>query len=301
MRLDRFLALLLLGGVVLSGCVSNRLQGPDYSALGPAWIADGLAGEVAPLVLRHRVLLIGDTGLFLEDDPTLAALGSWAAAAPSSSVIFLGDNVYDEGLVDDDRERCQKVLTQLLESTTARKIFIPGNHDWGFSPKGQNHDAILNQQTFIDAWSASSAEFLPRDGCIGPEARVLRNADRSGRAIVLLALDPTPWINSRLREACPRPETRESYLALLAEQLRSHAEDLVLVASHYPMRTGGPHGGLSYGFLIDTLIGLLGFARPALHRAQLRQVVQCPGDVGVLKTDLLTDRQRPLVQRFGPS
>jgi len=261
MRLNRSSALLLvllLG--VLSGCVSNRLKGPNHSAQGPAWIADGLSGEVAPLELRHRVLLIGDTGVFLEEDPTLASLGRWAAAAPSSSVLFLGDNVYNEGLVEDDRERGQKVLTQLLESTTARKIFIPGNHDWGFSPKGQNRDAILNQQTFIDAWPDSSAEFVPRDGCIGPEARLLRRADGAGRAIVLLALDPTPWINPRLREACPRPETRESYLALLAQQLRTHSEDFVLVSSHYPMQTGGPHGGLSYGFLADRLIGLLGWA-----------------------------------------
>ena len=70
MRLNRSSALLLLLIVVLSGCVSNRLKGPIYSAQGPAWIAEGLGGEVAPLELRHRVLLIGDTGLFLEDDPS---------------------------------------------------------------------------------------------------------------------------------------------------------------------------------------------------------------------------------------
>ena len=152
------------------------MKGPIYAADGPAWQAEGVSSGAAEIELAHRVILIGDTGLFLEDDPTLAALGRWTDAAPSSSVVFLGDNIYNEGLVEDDRERGEKVLTQLLQSTSSPKYFIPGNHDWGFSPKGMNSEAILNQQTFLDAWSASPTTFSPRDGCMGPVEHVLHDA-----------------------------------------------------------------------------------------------------------------------------
>lgn len=274
MSLARSLATLVLLLVGATGCVSNRLDGPIYDAETEGWVRPGWAaaqptesvahgsGARAGNVfqLEHRLLLIGDTGLFLEGDPTLAALGEWSADAEASSIVFLGDNIYNEGLVEDDRERGERVLTQLLSSSAAPKVFVPGNHDWGLSPKGQNRQAILNQQAFIDGWTADSAAFLPRDGCMGPSERVLHRAGPGQRDVVLVTVDPTPWINPRLREACPSPETKESFLAALGETLERHAEDYVVVTSHYPMRTGGPHGGLTYGFLGDMITGMLGWA-----------------------------------------
>jgi Calcineurin-like phosphoesterase len=256
----RLLVILSLAWVALSGCASNRLKGPIHAADGPPWVAGDLSREIAPIDLQHRVLLIGDTGYFLEEDPTLAAVGRWSAGAPASSVLFLGDNVYNEGLVDDDRERGEAILAQLLESTQRRKIFLPGNHDWGFSPRGQNQQAILNQQAFVDTWPDGNAEFVPRDGCMGPVTRVLHEAAPGARDVVLIAMDPTPWINPLLRDACPTPETHDSYLALLEQELEAHAEDFVIVASHYPMRTGGPHGGLTYGVIGDMITGIIGWS-----------------------------------------
>jgi hypothetical protein len=76
---------------------------------------------------------------------------------------------------------------------------------------------------------------------------------------VLVALDPTPWISPGLRADCPEATTPESHLAALAAALAAHAGDFVIVASHYPMRTGGPHGGLSYGFVGDLIVGVIGW------------------------------------------
>ena len=260
MKSNRWLTLLLLFAVTLSGCVSNRLKGPVYAADGPPWVAGDRSVEIAPIDLEYRILLIGDAGYYLEDDPTLAALGRWAEDAPLSSIVFLGDNIYNEGLVDDDRDRGEQILSQQLESSVAQKIFIPGNHDWGLSPKGQNREAILNQQTFVDEWPDGSADFLPRDGCMGPMKRVLHDGGPGSRDVVLVALDPTPWINPRLRDACPVPETHPSHLARLEDELANHSDDFVLVASHYPLRTGGPHGGLTYGVIGDMITGVIGWA-----------------------------------------
>lgn len=249
----------LLTTLLLFGCMSNRLDGPLYLADDPPWIAGAQSHAVAPAEVVHRVVLIGDAGYYLEDDQTLAALGRWTTEVESTAV-FLGDNIYNEGLVDDDRERGEPILAQQLAATPVRKIVIPGNHDWGFSPKGQNAKAIQNQQAFVDEWTDGSAEFIPKDGCMGPEARILHPIDGSHPAVVLVTIDPTPWINERLREACPQPETPQSSLALLESILAQHAQDHVVVVSHYPMLTGGPHGGLTYGFPADMFIGVIGWS-----------------------------------------
>jgi hypothetical protein len=247
--------------VSLAGC-AHRLSGPLHTAEEPPWIAERLAGvaqEIEGFKIHHRVLLIGDTGYYLENDPTLEALDRWATEVESSSVLFLGDNIYNEGLTTEDREHGESILSHQLAATQARKIFIPGNHDWGLWPKKMNAEAIRNQQTFVDTWPDGRAEFIPKDGCMGPEKRVLweRSADRA--SVVFIALDPTPWINPRLRKACPRPQTQTEFLEQLDRELSRHAEDFIILGSHYPMLTGGPHGGLTYGFLADMIVTPLGW------------------------------------------
>ncbi len=252
------LALSILLLAALSGC-ANRLSGPIHSADGPAWIAEGLSNAVPEIEISHRVVMIGDTGYFLEDDPTLQALDAWATSVESSSVLFLGDNIYDEGLTDEDREHGEQILDQQLKATAAHKIFIPGNHDWGLLPKDQNAKAIRNQQTRVDEWPAGHAEFIPKEGCMGPTSRILLEGDDSRKTVVFIALDPTPWINERLRKDCPTPQTKSEFLAELDAQLAQHKDDFVVLGSHYPMLTGGPHGGLTYGFFIDMIITPIGW------------------------------------------
>jgi hypothetical protein len=254
----RLLSFLLI--FILSGC-AHRLTGPIHSAEGPPWIAEDLvaAAELPALEIHHRILLIGDTGYYLENDPTLEALDRWATRVDSSSVLFLGDNIYNEGLTDEDREHGENILAHQLAATDALKIFIPGNHDWGLLPKDQNAKAIRNQQAFVDEWPAGQAEFIPKEGCMGPVTRILLDRTDERRAVVFIALDPTPWINARLREDCPTAETQDEFLAQLDDALSAHAEDFVILGSHYPMLTGGPHGGLSYGLLTDMIITPIGW------------------------------------------
>jgi hypothetical protein len=255
----------LLVGCLLAGSLAgcaNRLTGPIYNAAGPPWIAAGAPVEVSSIAgddLRHRIILIGDTGYYLENDPTLKSLNRWATEFPSTSVIFLGDNIYNEGLTDEDRAHGEQILAHQLASTAALKVFIPGNHDWGLLPKDQNAKAIRNQQAFIEGWPAGRAEFIPKDGCMGPVTRILHEDVDADRAVIFIALDPTPWINTRLREDCPRAQTEEDFLLRLDEALAEYAEDFVLLGSHYPMLTGGPHGGLTYGFLADLVITPIGW------------------------------------------
>jgi len=260
-------------GLGLAGC-AHRLSGPDYGAERGAWIEASIASApdaspapaaesfstAAPAFeVAHRVVLIGDAGYYLEDDPTLAALGRATEDAARASVVFLGDNIYDEGMTDEDVARGRKILGHQLEATRARKLVIPGNHDWGFFSKKYNAKSIRNQQLFVDGWPGGDADFLPKDGCMGPEERILAKASDARPAVVLIALDPTPWIHPRLRALCSHAQSTADHLDRLDALLRLHRDDFVIVASHYPMLTGGPHGGLSYGFLADLVVTPLGW------------------------------------------
>lgn len=243
----------------LLGCSDPILEGPNYPAEGPPYVASQYAEETDDIALAYRLLLIGDAGLFLENDPTLAALDKWARDAPSSSVLFLGDNIYDNGLKEEERDAAETILSQQLAATDVHKIFIPGNHDWGMVPSERNIQSIVNQQEYIDDWPSGNAVYVPRDGCMGPDKIVLSAGQGGVASIVLVLLDPTPFMSPRLREVCPRDVPDAEHFARLDEMLQSHADDYVIVASHYPMITGGPHGGLSYGFIGDILVSFYGW------------------------------------------
>ena len=65
---------------------------------------------------------------------------------------------------------------------------------------------VEDQQRFVDGWSNGTAEFIPKDGCMGPTTRVLREREGNRPAVVFVAVDPTPWIQERIREYCPLPD-----------------------------------------------------------------------------------------------
>jgi hypothetical protein len=64
-------------------------------------------------------------------------------------------------LTDEDRERGEQILGQQLEATAARKLVLPGNHDWGLLPRDYNAKSIANQQVFVDGWPAGPTADSP--------------------------------------------------------------------------------------------------------------------------------------------
>ncbi len=247
-----FSLVLLLG---LGACAEPVLEGPNHGAKGPPFIAEAMIQVVPEIVVEQRIILIGDAGLFRENDKTLAALGDWAGEVDASAVLFLGDNIYDNGLVEEARAEAEQILSQQLAATEKLKVFLPGNHDWGMDPAQQNLEAILNQQSFIDSWPQGDARFLPRDGCLGPATVEFPG---QSRAVVLVLVDPTPFLTPRLLDVCKESADEQAHFDALAATLEQHADDYVIMASHYPLLTGGPHGGLSYGGIGDIIVDIYG-------------------------------------------
>lgn len=203
------------------------------------------AGEVA-----LDLFLIGDAGRPHPDgEPVLIALQSMLARDPERSlVVFLGDNLYPDGLADSSaveaRELGEWVLaTQIdvLRETGTRGIFVPGNHDWqAGGPEGW--ETLLRQDRYIDAYGDGHAELLPDDGCPGPVVRDV------GEVLRLILLDTQWWLHTRgLRPLHPESgceaDAPEEVVEQIQAALRGAGERVTVVAGHHPLVSGGQHGG----------------------------------------------------------
>ena len=188
-------------------------------------------------VLHYRLLLLGDGGEPKSDEPVLKTLGEWAERdTAKTSIVFLGDNMYPEGMTERRKHEATERLTpQLTVVRTAgvHGLFIPGNHDWA-SGKTEGYRAILAQEAFINNALSNEMNFLPSGGAPGPVALELPKANPAVRLIVL----NTQWWLHRHEKPEKSPEKIvEELVALLDTELP------VIVVGHHPLQTYGPHGG----------------------------------------------------------
>ncbi len=222
----------------------------------------------------HRLLLIGDAG---DADPdgeaVLQLLARHMREIPDrTTVTFLGDNVYERGMPAEEptildgaaqvanvilpklfdsrkeAERCLTAQIDVVRGTSARAIFIPGNHDWDpFETGGWTR--VLQQESFIRASARENVDvsMLPEGGCPGPVSVPL------GKHGTMIVLD-TQWWLAFGTDSKPAPGnnptgcryTTEHQVtdALIAELTKAAREKRwVIVAAHHPLNSMGPHGG----------------------------------------------------------
>jgi hypothetical protein len=260
-------ATILVAALVVAGCSHSRpfIRGP--------------ATTPAPAAARidHRLILIGDAGdADPDDEPALDLLEQRVRVAPErTTVVFLGDNVYETGMPDPtelegtaieavldevllnlyqsrrDSERLLKAQVKAVRVPGARAIFIPGNHDWDQFGVG-GFKRVLNQQTYINQLRTANQEvvdvtMLPRDGCPGPTALDLGTTAR------LIVIDTQWWLDLGVGgkptpehnpTACPYVTKADILAALQTEIEKAGAAGReVVVAGHHPLASRGPHGG----------------------------------------------------------
>ena len=187
--------------------------------------------------LRYRLLLLGDGGEPKPGEPVLKTLSEWAAKdAARTSVVFLGDNMYPEGMTERKKHEATTRLTPQLDvvkSAEAHGLFIPGNHDW-VKGKAEGLQAVLAQEKFINAALAGESNFLPFGGSPGP---VELDLPKANPVLRLIVLDTQWWLHQHEKPKKAPEQVIEELVALLDTELP------VIVVGHHPLESYGSHGG----------------------------------------------------------
>ena len=243
MRVLLFLVLTALSGCAAPGRVHVASDLRDR-------IEAASTADTSGVVETFRVLLVGDVGAPETDgtDPLLATLRAHAlAAGPNSATVFLGDNVYSNGLppVDDpDRAEAEarlRVQVEAVADAPGRAFFIPGNHDWKHSRPG-GRQQLLEEEAFVEA-ALGEGSFLPSNGFPGPVKRKLADD------LTLLAIDTEWWLGVHERgegrddESGASVGADEDFLVELVDAVEDADDDRVLVVGHHPILTEGTHSG----------------------------------------------------------
>ena len=194
--------------------------------------------------LSHTFYLIGDAGNWPQTQtPEVFSLLSekLKAADSSSTLLFLGDNIYPLGLpkpgdpaYQDAVNRLQKQI-ELAKDFKGKTIFIPGNHDYYHGLAG-----VQDQAKFVQAALGHKRAFMPRKGCGIDKMDI----DEFTALIVvdsqwfLEDWDDHPSIN----EDCDI-KTRELFFKELQDKINDYQNKTVILAMHHPLMSNGAHGG----------------------------------------------------------
>ena len=207
--------------------------------------------SVAQEAIDYSVFLIGDTGepLTEEVDPVFHRLSlRLQKEDKNAAIIFLGDNVYHNGLPPEDHDKLhrkraeKKLLVQLeaIEDFKGKIYFIPGNHDWN-DGHADGIDYIRAQEEFIEFYLDRGDVLIPDHGCPGPEKKKL------GKNVVLIALDSQWWLHPHddadKKNATCRNKNVEQIITELKEMLDEEDDKQIIIALHHPIYSDGSHNG----------------------------------------------------------
>jgi hypothetical protein len=240
--------------VLLFICTSCASYKKQYSKQAKNWQQETATN---PSEITHTMYLVGDAGNDSKDvpAPVLKYLKTkLSGETENSSVVFLGDNIYEYGMPPKDdsanREIAEYRITsqlQTLDDFKGRPVFIPGNHDWrGWGLKGLKREEKFVETYLNNHRGKTNKEdwenyFLPDNGCAGTDVVEL-NDD-----VVLITVDSEWWLRNwdgepEMNVGCDI-KNRETFKFYFENILRKYRNKQVVIAMHHPLFTYGSHGG----------------------------------------------------------
>ena len=231
--------LCIAGLLIVSACATYK---PQYAEtpISP----EQVSGEKT---IEQTFYLIGDAGNAQMGASTPALKGFKQVldtASQSSYALFLGDNIYPDGMPDkndDERALAEHRLNVQLASVQNFKgevIFVSGNHDWySHGIKG-----LKRQEDFLEEKLQKKSVLLPKPGCSLTEIDISDN-------LQLVVIDSQWFLENwdkhpGINDNCPDIKTRKQFLEEIEGILTKHKSKTVVVAIHHPLMTYGPHGGI---------------------------------------------------------
>ena len=205
--------------------------------------------------IKTQLLLIGDAGepKIEGKDPVFSALTSTYSDYNSNDwLVFLGDNIYYNGLPDTSHEDYEKSKKKIDVQLAAAKqfpgnvAFIPGNHDW-HRGKEDGIQWINRQEKYIRD-QAPNIKFIPSSGCPGPEWIAL--GDNAG----MIIFDSQWWLHRFQKGDSCATESEEDFIGAMEQLMEQNRGKNIFVIAHHPLYSYGKHGG--YFSLKDHLFPL---------------------------------------------
>ena len=196
--------------------------------------------------IQSRIILVGDAGSLIKGEASvLDVIRKQMNLDDRTTVLFLGDNLYDYGLPNEYARGFAQAKAALdsqihiARGTEAKVFMIPGNHDWNNgSPGGE--EAIQRQQLYVDLSGEKNVKFFPEGGCPGPvEIKISKD-------VVMIVMDSQWWLHPYDKpgvESDCENKIPEQVLGELEDMLARNQDKLVVFACHHPFKSNGVHGG----------------------------------------------------------
>ncbi|MGL4599291.1 MAG: metallophosphoesterase [Bacteroidia bacterium] len=205
----------------------------------------------------YRVFLVGDAGNDTTPNKTLQLLHTLAGGQDSTTVVFLGDNIYPQGY-DGKAISAKKLQVQIDAADSCdHLLFVPGNHDW-LAQKRKGQKALRKQGVYL-------ATQIPSDTLGGkPVANGLFPADGPGPwtqvvapGVRIVTIDTQWWLQGYPFHWVQKQQghsVRERYKKMLTDldsifTVAEKNKEQVILCAHHPVYTNGEHGGYRKRFL----------------------------------------------------
>ncbi|WP_299526763.1 metallophosphoesterase [uncultured Lutibacter sp.] len=195
--------------------------------------------------IEHSFYFIGDAGNAALNKDLLhfnLLKEELVTASKKSTVLFLGDNIYEKGLPkkeDSERDLAEHRLNaqlKLVENYKGQTIFIPGNHDY----YSNGIEGLARQEKYITKKLQNKNTFLPKNGCAIEKVNISEN-------IVLIIIDSQWYLenwdnNPTMNDDC-EIKTRKHFFSEFESLIKKNEDKTTLVAIHHPMFSNGSHNG----------------------------------------------------------
>jgi predicted phosphodiesterase len=194
--------------------------------------------------VNYVVYLVGDAGKVDDygNNIVTQVIGKkLATETQQSAIIYLGDNIYPNGLPKKNskkRKKSEEIIDAQLEivkNFKGKTIFIPGNHDWRKDAKG-----IERQQKYIEKKLDAKNVFFPKNGCALQKIKI-------NDEVVIIVID-SQWFlkdwdkDPKINDNC-NIKTRSKFFEELEGLIKKSEGKTTLIAMHHPLFSNGSHGG----------------------------------------------------------